>query len=71
MPLFKKNASTSHGDQALTVEGRRAPKLKLGRNFATPGLLTNNLVPPAGKLVQATAAEQRGELATQSRRKGR
>ena len=56
MPLFRKYASTSQGDQDLIEVGKRAPKLKLGRNLSTPGLLINNLVPPAGRLVQASVA---------------
>ena len=59
MPLCKKYASTSQGDHCLRVSGSLQPKLKLGRNPCTPGLARNILVPPAGRLVQASVAKYR------------
>ena len=56
MPLLKKNASTSQGDHDFKVWGSLQPKLKLGRNPSLPGLLMNNLDPPAGREVQASTA---------------
>ena len=56
MPLFRKKASTSQGDQVFKVCGSLHPKLKLGKKPSLPGRLMNNFDPPAGRDVQASTA---------------
>ena len=53
-PCFKRYASTSWGGQDFVEIGSLHPQLKLGRNLTTPGHLRKSLVPPAGRVVQAS-----------------